>query len=287
MSADEQPMEERLTPMTAFSVEMSGFGYLKAMWARQGFVIALPAEQLRASHQNTILGNVWHLANPVLSVLVYFLIFGPVLGIDRGTENYLVWLTIGVFSYRLSQSTIQQCADSLDRNVGLMRSFRFPRAILPVTVSISELMVFGFQMIVVLATLLLSGVSLTSRFLVFPLVVIVHTAFNLGAGFIAARLTDAFADVRELIPFIFRLMLYASGVIFPVERIAERTDSIHPWISVVIENNPITNLLDMYRWAMIGIDVDPAKIIATVVISLLFLVVGFKFFRNVEYRYGR
>ena len=60
------------------------------MWSRRAFTVAMPMEQVRSTHQNTLFGNVWHLANPVLSVAVYFLVFGLFLNVSRDIDNYLL-----------------------------------------------------------------------------------------------------------------------------------------------------------------------------------------------------
>ncbi len=87
------------------------------------------------SQQDTLLGNLWHLGNPLLSVAVYYLIFGVVLGVTRGIDNYILWLSIGVFAFGLTTSTVLGGATSIASNKGLIRSIRFPRALLTVSVS--------------------------------------------------------------------------------------------------------------------------------------------------------
>ena len=100
--------------------------YLHSLWDRRDFAMAMPAESIRSRHQNTVLGNVWHLANPLMTVAVYLIVFGNVLGIDRGVDNYLLWLTIGVFAYRLTSASVLGGATSISSNQGLIRALRFP-----------------------------------------------------------------------------------------------------------------------------------------------------------------
>src|SRR5262245_1438700 len=80
--------------------------YLAAMWERRDFAIALPYEEVRSTHQDTLLGNVWHLANPMLSVLVYYLVFGVMLNVSRGVDNYILFLMVGVFVFHLTSRTV-------------------------------------------------------------------------------------------------------------------------------------------------------------------------------------
>ena len=80
----------------------------------------MPLEMFRSRHQNTVLGNVWNLLNPLLSAAVYFLIFGVILDASRGVENYILWLVVGIFVFRLTQSTVMQGATSITGRQGLV-----------------------------------------------------------------------------------------------------------------------------------------------------------------------
>ena len=80
--------------------------YLKKLWSHLHFMIRVPLEDLRAQNSHTFLGSIWLVLNPLLQVGVYFLVFGLVMPIDRGVDQYLVFLTIGVFVFFHSQRVI-------------------------------------------------------------------------------------------------------------------------------------------------------------------------------------
>ena len=258
--------------------------YLGEMWQRRDFAFAMPFEELRVSQQDTLLGNIWHLGNPLLSVGVYYLIFGVVLGVTRGVDNYILWLSIGVFAFGLTSGTVLAGATSIASNRGLMRSIRFPRALLTVSVLISKVLTFGFQLVVIVLVVLITNEGISWRWLLLPAVLAVHSCFNLGGAFIAARLNDAFRDVQQIIPFIFRLLIYMTGVIFPVERFLD-LDS--PIITNIIRYNPIAQILIMYRWVFMDVPIDGTHVVWTTVACIVFLLFGFFFFRAAEWRYGR
>ena len=222
--------------LVALNARLPTGEYLTAMWARRDLAWALPVEEVRAAHQNTLLGNVWHLANPMLSVAIYYLVFGVMLNVSSSIDNYVLWLMIGVFSFNLTTKCILGGATSISSNQGLMRSIRFPRALLPVSVIVSKLLTFGFELAVLAAVAVFTGASINSRWLLLPLVVALHSALNLGGAFIAARLNDSFRDVEQIIPFVLRLLQYLSGVMFPLgsvprqhpERLAHDADPRQP-----------------------------------------------------------
>ena len=260
--------------------------YLADMWARRDFVVAMPIEELRVTHQDTLLGNVWHLGNPLLTTLVYYFVFGVLLGVDRGIDNFILWLMVGVFTFGLTRGTVQGGARSITSNRGLMRAIRFPRALLPVSVVISRLLTFGFQLAVIVVVALGTGEGVSRRWLALPLVLIVHTALNLGGAFAAARLNDSYRDVEEIIPFMFRLLIFLSGVMFPIERRLAGAN-VPRALEVVINLNPMLPIISMYRWVFLGTDITPGDAAYAALAAGALLAFGFWYFRSAELRYGR
>jgi teichoic acid transport system permease protein len=261
--------------------------YLADMWARRDFVVAMPLEQLRVAHQDTLLGNIWHLGNPLLSTAVYYLVFGVMLGVSRGVDNFILWLMVGVFAFGLTSRTIIGGAGAISTNRGLMRAIRFPRALLPVSVVISRLLTFGFQLAVLVIVALATGEGISRRWLALPLVLLVHTALNLGGAFVAARLNDAVRDVQQILPFIFRLLTYVSGVVFPIDSARIANADVPPLLLQLMNLNPIVPILNMYRWVFLGDPVAVDDVVYAIASSGALLAFGFWYFRAAELRYGR
>lgn len=265
--------------------------YLAEMWRRRRFAVSFPAEEVRAAHQDTLLGNLWHLTNPMLTVAVYYFVFDVVLGISRG----LLWLSIGVFTFGMTSRCVIGGAVSISNNLGLMRAIRFPRALLPLSVIVSRLLTFGFELAVIVILALGMGQGVSWRWLLLPLVIAVHSAFNLGGAFIAARLNDSFRDIQQILPFVFRLLTYLSGVLIPIDRFTQ-SDRAGPVVRELIKLNPVALILDLYRWVFIdpangGSNVAPSytqdDLVRLLVWAGALLVFGFWFFRTAESRYGR
>lgn len=269
------------------NVTQSTRQYLAAMWKRRDFALAMPVEELRVSHQNTLLGKLWHLGDPLLTTAVYYLIFVVILNTDRGVENPVAWIAIGVFGFSLTTRSVIGGANSMLRNQGLIRSIRFPRALLPVSIVISRLMTFGFELLVIVAVVLVTGEGVSLKWLALPAVLTVHTALNLGGAFVAARLNEAYRDVQQIIPFMFRLLRYVSGVMFPIERFISRGDNDLGWLRVLAEYNPLYAMLNLYRWVFLDWPVTGRDVAVLTGIALLVLVIGFGYFRAAEWRYGR
>ena len=119
-----------------------------------------------------------------------------------------------------------------------------------------------------------------------PAVVLLHSALNLGGAFVAARLNDSFRDVQQIIPFVFRLLMYVSGVMFPLETYLT-SDEAGPVLPELIRLNPLVGIIDLYRWVFLGTPVYDGDLIKGLAGAVVLLVFGFCYFRSAESRYGR
>jgi teichoic acid transport system permease protein len=270
--------------LTRFVEVKSTKQYLADIWSRREFTLALPVEQLRTAHLDTFLGNIWHLGHPLLTSGVYYLVFGTILQTSKGIANYPLWLMIGVFSYQLTSSTILGGASTISTRQGLMRSFLFPRAIIPISNTISHLITFGFQLGVLFVLSIATGAGVSVRWLLLPIILLIHTALNLGGAFVAARLNDSFQDIEHLIPFLFRLLQYTSGVMFSIDRFSNSSNAA---ARALVTHNPIVTILNLYRWMILGTPVGTRNLVETCVVAALILIFGLRFFRVAENRYGR
>ncbi|MCB1029007.1 MAG: ABC transporter permease [Microthrixaceae bacterium] len=271
-------------PLRPVAAQEPLFAYLRQMWRRRDFATALPMEEVRARHQDTLLGNLWHVGNPLLTVLVYYVIFGVILNASRGVDNYLLWLTIGVFSYNLTSKTVLAGAQAITSNEGLIRAVQFPRALLPVSVTFSHIITFWFELGMLSALSILMGLYPNPRWLAIPVFLVIQSAFNLGAAMIVARLNDGFRDVAQIVPFLFRLGTYASGVMFPLTRIDERVSGP---LALIVKLNPFSSYLALYRWSFLGTPLTGFTLGVAGGWAFVALVWGFRFFRRAELRYGR
>ncbi|MBW3606282.1 MAG: ABC transporter permease [Actinobacteria bacterium] len=264
--------------------------YLRSLWERRQFAVSVPLGELRSQHMNTVLGNVWYLLNPMLQVGVYFLVFGVLLGTNRGITNFITFLAIGVFSYGYLQRSIVSCASSIVSNEGLIRSLSFPRAILPIASVVRESIAFSSSVALMVGLSVLTGEPLTVEWLSLLLLVPLMATFALGVGFVLARLTDRLHDVRNLLPFVFRIAFYLSGIIYAFDVVLAARGYGH--MIELLALNPFFVFATLARHALMSTyAVDPRVAPwlwpAAVAYTGVFLIAGFVFFRAAEQRYGR
>lgn len=230
----------------------------------------------------SVIGNLWHVLNPLLQMAVYFLIFGIVIEINRGVDNFILFLGTGIFFFLFTQRTTIAGANSMAKNKGMMRTLTFPRALLPLSSTLTEVMAMSGPTMVVFVVAILTGEPFALRwFLVIPLLAMM-SFFNLGLAFFAARATNAIHDVTQILPFVFRLLFYASGVLFRVDAYVEGRK--FAW---VFEYNPLYCVITTARWCMLGGDYNPRLLWTFAAYSIALPILGLLWFRRGEAKYGR
>lgn len=273
------PPPSELRPVT---VLLPPVAYLRALWDRRLFATIAPRYELTAQNMDRVLGNLWLVLNPLLQVGVYYLFFGVVVGTRGGVEHFVSFLSIGVFVYSFSQRSIMASAFAVTQNLGLIRSLRFPRALLPISVSVANTIAYGPVLIVMIGVVLLDAGLPSRTVIALPLVVLMQVAFNLGAGFVVARLNMLIPDTENILTFLFRLVFYMSGILYSIDIYVE-SERLRSLFAV----NPFFTWIELTRFALIG-TAAPARIwISAVLWSGVLLVAGFEFFRRGELSYGR
>lgn len=266
------------------------FEYVRQLWGRRHFILAFSQAKLTAQYSQAKLGQLWQVATPLLNALVYFLIFGLILGADRGMprEVYVPFLVTGVFVFTFTQSSVMAGVRAIAGNLGLVRALHFPRASLPISFSLQQLQQLLFSMIVLFIIMIGFGSYPKLSWLLIVPVLVLQFLFNTGLAMIMARLGSKTPDLAQLMPFVMRTWMYASGVMFSIPVMLEK----HPaWIADVLQWNPAAIYMDLMRFALIdgyGSQNLPPHVWAVALgWAVLLAAGGFVYFWKAEERYGR
>lgn len=255
--------------------------YLRELADRREYVRAVPLSEIRVKHLDTVLGNVWFLVNPLMQTAVYFLIFGVLLEIDRGVENYPVFLVIGVLVFRLFSQSVSGGANSMRRNETLMRSLYFPRAIIPVSSALANFYMFLPGVLIMIALVLFTGEGIALRWLALPVVLVIALVFVMGGTLITARLGHIFPDLSNVLPHITRLLFYGSGVIYQPESFTQNENAL-----LLFDINPMFQLVSLARWSLMGQPISQWFWITAPLYAVVTLLFGFIYFWRNELSYG-
>ncbi|MFP3986735.1 ABC transporter permease [Streptomyces sp. E11-3] len=267
--------------------------YVRQLWGRRHFILAFSQAKLTAQYSQAKLGQLWQVATPLLNAAVYFFIFGLLLGAREGIPDhiYVPFLVTGVFVFTFTQSSVLAGVRSISGNLGLVRALHFPRASLPISFSLQQLQQLLFSMIVLVVITVGFGIFPTwSWFLVVPALAL-QFVFNTGLALIFARLGSKTPDLAQLMPFVLRTWMYASGVMYSIPAMLATKEDVPAWVTDVLQWNPAAIYMDLVRFALIddyGTEYLPPHVWAAAVAwALLAGVVGFVYFWKAEERYGR
>lgn len=257
--------------------------YLADLWERRHFAVTLARSSAYSQNQGSYLGQLWNILNPLINAAVYLAIFGYVLKTDRGIENYIAFLVIGVFFFQFTTRSMTVGSKAITGNAGLVNSLQFPRALLPLSVVLTELIMMLPAVLVLLVLVPLTGEPFQWWWLMLPVVVLLQWVFATGMAFALARLVVEVRDVANLIPFVTRALMYFSGVFFSISSYAGSGI-----LGSVLAYQPIALYIELARTCLM-VESQPSLglWLGGIGWAVGALVVGFLFFWRAEEKYGR
>lgn len=262
--------------------------YVRQLWGRRHFIVAYSVARLTAQYTNARLGQIWNVLTPMLNAAVYFLIFGVLMGQNKGITNYVAYLVVGVFVFNFTQSAILAGTRSISDNLGLIRALHFPRACLPISITLIQLQQLLYSLIVLVSIVLMTGEPLGTRWLLIIPALVLQSVFNIGCAMFVARIGSEVTDVAQLMPFLLRTWMYLSGVMYSIEKVKRDLPQV---FGVMLELNPAAVYIDLVRYALMN-SVTAAQLphhvwFAALGWSVVVGVGGFVYFWKAEERYGR
>ncbi|GGN44072.1 ABC transporter permease [Streptomyces kronopolitis] len=264
--------------------------YIGQLWHRRHFISAFASAKLTAQYSQAKLGQVWQVATPLLNAAVYYLIFGVLIGTSRGVPDFVPFLVTGVFIFTFTQSSVMAGTRAISGSLGLVRALHFPRACLPISFCLMQLQQLLFSMGVLVIILLGFGQVPTWSWLLALPALALQFVFNTGLAMAMARLGAKTPDLAQLMPFIMRTWMYASGVMFSINVILKGKD-VPKFVEVLLNGNPAAVYIDLMRFALIdsfkASQLPPHVWAFAGGWALLMGVVGFVYFWKAEERYGR
>jgi teichoic acid transport system permease protein len=274
--------------LTKSSVRPPLGAYLHELWSRRQFVVSYATARTYAMYAGARLGSIWQVLTPLLNAAVYYLAFGVLLGTKNGIDNYVAFLLTGIFVFTFTQRCMTEGSRSLALNLSLIRTLHFPRATLPLAYVLNEL-----NQMLVSFCLLFVVVGFTDgpswRWLLVVPAMLLQVMFNIGITLVCARVGTFVSDITQLLPFITRTWLYASGIFFSLPAKLQQIDA-PAWVIQVLALNPIAAYIDIVRRSLLA-DHEPNQLPHAWAIaagwSVVMLVAGFGYFWRAEDRYGR
>lgn len=258
--------------------------YTKDLWGRRHFIKAQARAKSLRTGQDTFLGRLWIILTPVISIAIYSFVFGVVLNVSRGMENFVGFLTLGVVYFGFFTKSISSGSGLIRSSRNMIAAFSFPNASLALSAVLRQFVDnLTPAVVAVLGCVLLQldqPIHWTIIF-VLPLFLLIHI-FGLGVCFIGARATAFIPDLKSIISVVNRGLFFVSGVFFTIERF-ETNDLV----TKIVEANPIYQFLQAIRNCVMAGQVPSLQTWAYISIwSFGLLIFGYWYFWRAEERYA-
>lgn len=262
--------------------------YLGEIWRYRHLMWSLAKGEVVSQHRDNYLGILWSVINPILLGVAYYLIFGTLLGLSRDVDNFVAFLTVGLFTFSFISATLTSGARSLLGNVGMMRSLAFPRVLLPVVKVISEFVNNIPAFLVLLVIALITKEPVTWEWLLFPVALLIVVVMGLGISMLVSRAVHAVRDLANIVPLVTRLLRYVSGVFFSIEARFATIDEAPRWVGLALEYQPVAVSLTLVRETLLqGFALQWQTWAVATGWAVLLFVAGFIVFWRGEGTYGR
>jgi len=254
---------------------------LTALWAYRELVYFLTWRDIKVRYKQAALGIGWAIIQPIVSMVIFTLIFGRLAGLptDNGIpqEWYPIFSFAALLPWQLFQGALQRAGISLVGNANLLTKIYFPRLIIPLAAVAAGMVDFLFSFLVLAVLMVYYRVPFTWNLLWLPPLVLLALMAALAVGLWLSALNVQYRDVQHMMPFLLQAWMYASPVVYSIDMIP--TDG--PW-RILYGLNPMTGVIQGFRWALLGGSPPDRLMIVSVLMVIVLLVSGLYYFRRME-----
>ncbi|HEY4372669.1 MAG TPA: ABC transporter permease [Burkholderiales bacterium] len=254
---------------------------LRGLWAYRDLVLLFVRRDFVAVYKQSLLGPLWFVLQPLMTTLVFTVVFGNIASIPTDGLTPFLFYFGGVVCWQYFAANVIRTSDTFGANAAIFGKVYFPRLVTPASVVISNLVQFGIQFSVlacVLAWFIARGTQVgpTVGVLLLPLLLAQIAAFALGMGLAVSALTTRYRDLSHLIGFGMQLWMYATPIVYPVSQVPAHWQ----WLVYL---NPMAAMVQNFRHMLLGAALAPGHATAySAVATMAVLALGLALFSRVE-----
>ena len=249
---------------------------LQAVWQYRELLYFLIWRDVKIRYKQTILGAAWAILQPLMTMVVFTVIFGTFANIPSDGLPYPIFTYTALLPWHYFSQAISRSGDSLVSSANLISKVYFPRLIVPIAAALAPLVDFALAFVLLLGMMVWFGIFPTWGVLALPLFLLLALMTALAVSLFLSAMNVKYRDVRHTIPFLVQFWMYASPVAYPVSLVPEK------W-RLLYGLNPMVGVIDGFRWALLGKsspDFGPMAVSAAVVLALL--LGGIVYFKRME-----
>lgn len=246
------------------------------LWQYREVFIALALREIKARYRQSVLGISWVIIQPILTCLIFTIVFGHFVRVNAGNTPYPVFVFSGLSLWQFFSRNLTEGTGSLVANSDFINKVYFPRIGIPLITLLSSTVDFLLALVVLFVLMLWFRVSFQWQIVFTPLIVVVTFCLSYAGALIFAPLNAIYRDIGMMIVYGSQFLMYLSPVIYPVTFIPAR----YHWL---FDFNPVATLLDWMRWALIGTDLPSTRAFIVLGITIMAtLIIGRVVFRKLE-----
>ena len=254
---------------------------LKELIQYKDLIIMFVKRDFKTMYKQTILGPLWIIINPLMTTLMYTIVFGNIANIPTDGMPQIVFYMLGTTVWTYFSSCLTKTSSTFTGNAAIFGKVYFPRLVTPISTVISGLINFGVQFLMFLgfmAYFMIKGSPIEPNLwiLITPLLLVQLAALALGFGIIISSMTTKYRDLAVLVTFGVQLWMYATPVVYPASQIGGK-------LKTLMMLNPVSPIVESFRYAFLGSGSIPWNYLGiSVVTTLVVLFAGVVLFSRVE-----
>ena len=251
--------------------------YWRDLWRYRELFFFLAWRDILVRYKQTVIGIVWALGRPLITMLVFTLVFSKLAKLPSEGVPYPILVFAALLPWQFFSGAFSGAGDSLISNAGMISKVYFPRLVIPTSAVIVSFVDFLISGLILVGLMIWYGFAPNLRMLTLPLFIFVAFAAAMGAGLWIAALNVKYRDFRIVVPFVVQFGLYISPVGFSSNIVPEQ------W-RLLYSLNPMVGVIDGFRWAILGGNTQlywPGFLLSLSLV-LVILVTGIYYFRKTE-----
>jgi len=238
------------------------------------------SRNISARYQQSVLGWFWAIIQPTAQVAIYTIVFTVIVRIDTENIPYVIFSYVAMVPWTLLATSLTDMSNSLVDNMTLVNKIYFPREILPVAALLARLMDFAVAALLVVVLMIVYQIQVFPLGLLFvPVILAIQLVLMLGIGLATAAANVFVRDIRSLMLLGLQLWFYASPIIYPATAVPEY---LRPYYYL----NPMNGIIEAYRDVLLRSQLPGSYLLPSVVISVVIFVIGYWFFKRVEFQFA-
>ena len=251
--------------------------YWKDLWRYRELFYFLSWKDVLVRYKQTVIGIAWSVIRPVLTMVVFTIIFGKIAKLPSGNVPYPIMVFTALLPWQFFASALQDSSNSLIGNANMISKVYFPRMIVPASSIIVAFVDFLVSSILLVVLMIWYKFVPSYKIIFIPLFLLMALIFAFGVGLLIASLNVKYRDFKYIVPFIMQFGLYISPVGFSSDVIPVKWRFIY-------SINPMVGVIDGFRWCILGkgIDFYVRGFVVSIVLIFIFLFIGIWYFRKTE-----